>query len=93
MRRLIMGDTLTVFNKEATELVNETSVNFDLAIKRVTTHVFPQHALLCQKRYMRCYMRKPRTMTTREFSARVNKLNGYLKQFPTFDQDQELTEE
>jgi hypothetical protein len=42
---------------------------------------------------MRRYMRKPRTMTTREFSARVNELNGYLKHFPPFDQDQELTEE
>jgi hypothetical protein len=38
-------------------------------------------------------MRKPRSMTTREFSARVNKLNGYLKQFPPFNHDQVLTEE
>jgi hypothetical protein len=52
MRRLIMGDTLAVFNSEATELVNETSVNFDLAVKKGTTHVFPRRALSYQKRYM-----------------------------------------
>jgi hypothetical protein len=37
-------------------------------------------------------MRKPKSMTTREFSARVNELNGYLKQFLPFDKDQELTD-
>jgi hypothetical protein len=87
------GDTLAVFNKDASELVNELSVNLELAIKKATTHVFPQRALLYQKRYMRRYMRNPRTLTTRVFSARVNALNGYLKQYPPFDQDQELTEE
>jgi hypothetical protein len=92
MRRLIMGDTVAVVNNEATELVNETSVNFELAIKKVTTHVFPQRALSYHKRYMRRYMCKPRSQTTQVFSARVNELNGYLKQFPPFDQDHELTE-
>jgi hypothetical protein len=74
-------------------LINETSVTFELAVKKVTTHVFPHRALSYQKQYMRRYMCKPRNMTTREFSAHVNELNGYLKQFPPFNQDQELTEE
>jgi hypothetical protein len=93
IRRLIFGDTLAVFNKNAQELGNETNANFELALQAVTTHVFPQRALSYQKRYMRRYMRKPRNMTTREFAARVNELNEYLKQFPPYDDDQELAEE
>jgi hypothetical protein len=91
--RLIFGDTLAVFDKAAQDLVNETNANFELVLQEVTTHVFPQRALSYQKRYMRRYMRKPRAMTTREFAARVNEMNEYLKQFPPFDEDQELTEE
>lgn len=90
IRRLILGDTLAVFNKAATEKGNETVANFEACLQEVTTHVFPQRALAHQKRYMRRYMRKPRDMSTREFTARVTELNAYLKEFPPFQEDQHL---
>jgi hypothetical protein len=81
MRRMITGDTLAGINKEAAQLLHETSTNFEFAVKKVSTHVFSQRDLSYQNQF------------TREFSARVNELNGYLKQFPPCDQDQELTDE
>jgi hypothetical protein len=93
VRRLLEGDALAVFNKKASELQDETDANFTAVLQAVTTHVFPQRALAYQKRYMRRYMRKPRTMTTREFAARITELNGYLSKFPPFGQGQELAQE
>ena len=39
---------------------------------------------------MRRYMRKPKDMTTREYIARVNEINGYLNYFPPYNEDQGL---
>lgn len=93
IRRLLIGDTLAVFNKEAQDIGAETVANFEVVLQKVTAHVFPQRALSYQKRYMRRYMRKPRNLTTREFSVRVSELNSYLKSFPPFGNGQELSEE
>lgn len=92
-RRLIHGDTLAVFDAAAQEHGNETNVTFLQCLKDVTTHIFPKRALAFQKRYMRRNLRKPRDMTTREFSARLSELNQYLKQFPPFEDNQELDED
>jgi hypothetical protein len=92
-RRLIFGDTLAVFNKAALDKGNETVANFELVLKDVTTHVFPQRALAYQKRYMRRYMRKPRDMSTRLFVARIAEMNAYLQEFPPFEDNQELDEQ
>lgn len=93
IRRLITGDTLAVFNNAAQEHGNETNATFLQCLQDVTTHIFPQRALSFQKRYMRRYMRKPKDMTTREFAARISELNQYLKQFPPFEDNQEIDEE
>ena len=93
IRRLLLGDTLAAFEKAATATGVENNANFDVVLKEVTTHVFPRRALTYQKRYMRRHMRKPKTMTTRDFAARVAELNAYLKEFPPFVNNQELPEE
>jgi hypothetical protein len=41
---------------------------------------------------MRRYLRKPRDKTAREFAACISELNQYLKQFPPFENNQELDE-
>jgi hypothetical protein len=93
IRRLITGDTLAVFNKAAQEHGNETNATFLRCLQDVTNHIFPQRALAFQKRYMRRYLRKPKDMTTREFAARLSELNQYLKQFPPFEDNQEIDDE
>jgi hypothetical protein len=93
IRRLILGDTLAVFNKAATTQGAENNANFEIVMQAVTAHVFPQRALNYQKRYMRRFMRKPKTMSIREFSARVAEMNAYLTEFPPFEADQELSGE
>jgi hypothetical protein len=93
IRRLVMGDTLAVFDNAAQTHGNETNANFELCLRDVSTHIFPQRALAHQKRYMRRYMRKPREVAMREFAARVAEMNEYLSQFPPFDNDQSLTNE
>ena len=92
-RRLITGDTLAVFNAAAQEHGNETNATFVQCLKDVTTHLFPKRALAFQKRYMRRHLRKPRDMKTREFAARISELNQYLKQFPPFEDNQELDDD
>jgi hypothetical protein len=91
--RLIMGDTLAVFDNAAQTHGNETNDNFELCLSDVSTHIFPQRALAHQKRYVRRYMRKPREVAMRELAARVAEMNEYLSQFPPFDIDQRLTNE
>lgn len=92
-RRLLAGDALSVFNAAATAQQAETNATFVEALKELCQHVFPQRALRMQKRYMRRYMRKPSSMKTREYIARVNEINGYLKLFPPFEQDQSLPDD
>ena len=90
LRRLLAGDALAAFDTAATANGNETVANFELCLRAVTTHIFPQRALLRQKRYMRVAMRKPRDMSTRAYSARLAEVNGYLAEFPPFEPNQML---
>jgi hypothetical protein len=93
IRRLISGDAEAVFNRAATNHGNETNANFELCLKDVTTHVFPQRALVHQRRHMRHKFKKPRDMTTRSFSARLVEINSYLAEFPPFEEGQMLPDE
>jgi hypothetical protein len=91
-RRVLEGDALAVFNNAAED--NEVTLEtFNDCINAVTAHVFPSRALSTQKRYMRRYMRKPTDVKIREYVARVNEINSYLKEFPPFKQDQMLEED
>jgi hypothetical protein len=53
-----------------------------MALDAVTRHVFPKQAAQLQKRYMRCVVRKPVTMSTKQFATQICKLNAYLPLFP-----------
>jgi hypothetical protein len=91
VRRVLEGDALAVFNNAGKgQMTNEL---FKDCIDAVTAHVFPSRALSTQKRYMHRYMRKPNDCKIREYVARVNEINSYLKEFPPFKQDQMLEED
>ena len=75
-RRLMAGDAKTVFDGAAATHGNKTVANFDLCLRDVTTHVFPQRALICQKRFMRNNMRKPRDLSTRMYAAQLTDINA-----------------
>ena len=81
--RFLKGDAYTYFNQDFTTVGNEDDVTFILGVQALTSHIFPQRALRIQKRYMRCYMRKPRDMKMRVYRNRVVVLNNYLERFPT----------
>ncbi len=78
-RRLLTGDALEVF-ENTTNGKDETNVLFANAFDAVTRHV-PKRAAQLQKRYIRGIVRKPETMTTEQFAARISELNNYLSQF------------
>lgn len=80
-RRLLDGDALATFNNAATGQ-NETVATFNECMDAVTKSVFPARAVLLQKRYMRRFLRKPMTMKTREYVARIIELNNYVPLFP-----------
>ena len=83
-RRLLTGDALSVFNAALEELgANETNNSYELCMDALARHVFPKRASQLQKRYMRRFVRKPATMSTKQFAARLQELNAYLPKFPT----------
>ena len=81
-RTLLDGEALTAFEATANGQANETVANFTLCLNAVRDSVFPRRAVLRQKRYLRRFLRKPPTMTTREYVARINEINAYLPDFP-----------
>ena len=70
-RRVLYGDALAVFDKEALTLVQEDEENFQKCLKALANHVFPKNALSSQKAWLRHsddVMKKP-TMSTRTWTA------------------------
>ena len=63
-RRLLQGNALAAFNKAAEAAGTEIVPNFKASIKELVKHVFPKRALAIQKRYMCCFVRKPRDWKT-----------------------------
>ena len=82
-RRLLEGDALAAFNAAAAVHGNENNDNFLACIDDVTAHIFPARALQMQKRFMRRFLRKPAGVKTREFVARVNEMNNFIREFPS----------
>jgi hypothetical protein len=83
-RRLLTGDALSVFNAALDELgTSETNNSYELCMDALARHVFPKRASQLQKRYMRRFVRKPASITTKQFAARLQELNAYLPKFPT----------
>ena len=81
-RRILLGDALAAFNEAALLHGAETVDTFLETPRAVTAHVFPSDALKQQKRYMRRFMRKPPTMSVRNYVSRVTELNQLLTYFP-----------
>ena len=92
-RRLLEGEALAHFNNAATANGNETNANFTLCLQAVTKQVFPQQALLKQKRAIRRYMRKPVDVTIRQHVARIVELVNLLPQFPPFGNNQTMEDD
>ena len=80
-RRLLKGQALTVFENEIGTGA-ETVASFKESLKAVTTDIFPKKALVTQLRHMRRFLRKPYTMSVRDYVARVVEINSYLTEFP-----------
>ena len=73
----------------------ETDGTFNSVVNRFVTHYFPK---VCnpskrQKKYMRTYLRKPKTVQVKQIAERLIQMNGYLPFFPDaynskFDEDE-----
>ena len=81
-RRLLEGDALTTFNNALPAGTTETNASFETCMKALKNSIFPHRAVLMQKRYLRRFVRKPATLKTREFVARLIEINSYLPEFP-----------
>eukprot|EP00957_Ditylum_brightwellii_P155853 11864407-Ditylum_brightwellii.AAC.1 len=71
-----------VFEQSEIAHGNQTVPHFELCLDDVTKRVFPEKTRQIQKRYMRrniCYCKDN---TVKEWVARVQELNRYLKDFP-----------
>ena len=90
-RRCLLGDALAAFNENAA--AEETLEDFNNSLNGLIQHVFPCRAISIQKRYMRRFMRKPRSMTIRDFMTRITEVNTYLTKFPPFQAEQMLPQD
>ena len=81
--RLLMGDALAMFKLKTLEQGNHTVEHFNMVTAQLTAHIFPAHAYREQKRYMRRFLKKPRSYPVREFSSRVQEINQYLPLLPS----------
>lgn len=92
IRTILRGDSWTAFESS----IQESRINvvdltapldlevemIDTALKAVTNDVFPHRALVNQLNWMSRRMRKPATMSIRQFVASVTQMNGHLVHFP-----------
>jgi hypothetical protein len=63
-------------------------------LQKVIEAASPYKVLQKQKKYMRCYMRKPRDMTIRQFVNAVTRMNNNeLPHLPPFEANQKLPED
>ena len=95
-RRLLHGDALAVFDKEALTLVQEDEESFQKCLRAVALHVFPKNALSSQKAWLRRSddVRKQPSMVTRIWAARLQEINQELSEFPpAFSIDQRLSDD
>ena len=81
-RRLLDGDALAAFNQSANSFQNEDLASFKHVIAELTAHVFPNRAAQTQKRYMRRFLKKPTTMSTKAFFARFIEINEMFPFYP-----------
>ena len=83
-RRVLHGDALAVFDKEALTLIQEDEESFQMCLKALANHVFPKNALSSQKAWLRRSedVKKKPTMSTRIWTARLQEINQMLSEFP-----------
>ena len=91
IRALIRGESAIAFEAalqdarsegEPGDLAAMTVEHIQVALKAVTTEVFPHRALEIQKLWMNRRMFKPAELTTRQTAAAINRLNNSLPLFP-----------
>ena len=70
---------------------SETDTVYKEGLKAVHDTVFPMQAILTQKRYMQCFLRKPAGTKTAEFIACLCKINAYLPKFPAIGTTEQVS--
>lgn len=92
-RGCLSGTALTRFNMFATEVGNETVPNLNQVERRLVAFFAPREVLRSQARYMRFHMRKPKSVSTRQYVGAVATLNNTLEKLPPgFDEAQKIPE-
>lgn len=92
IRTILRGDSWTAYESSIQESrVHPENVGeqlaltvemVDTALKAVSNEVFPHRALVNQVAWMKRRMRKPISMSVRQFVASVTQMNGKLIRFP-----------
>ena len=91
-RGCISGTFLNRFNIYAAAESTETINNLSTVEKNLVKFFAPNEVLRKQKYYMRTHMRKPNSVSTRQYVGAVQTLNDTLAQMPpTYDATQKLS--
>ena len=91
-RGCISGTFLNRFNIYAIAERNETIANLTVVEQNLVKFFAPTEVLRKQKYYMRTHMRKPKSVSTRQYVGAVETLNDTLAQMPpNYDATQKLS--
>ena len=84
LRQLLQGESLVALETHMISVPEHTKTNdfYFLAANVVSKKLFPRNATKMQKRFLRCYLCKPETMSTRHYAARVSEINNFFMYFP-----------
>lgn len=92
IRTILRGDSWTAYESSIQESRSDpenegeqldlTVEMVNIALKAVSSEVFPHRALVNQVAWMKRRMRKPASMSVRQFVASVTQMNGKLVRFP-----------
>jgi hypothetical protein len=92
-RGCLTGTALARFNTFAKVHSTETTANLLLVERKLVAEFAPRDVLRQQHRYMRLNMRKPKSVSTRQYVGAVTTLNEMLtKMPPDFKEDQKLAD-
>ena len=80
--QVLKCDANAEFNQQANLVGSCTVGNFTMVMVIMTVHTFPVAAYQDQKRYMRRYSRKPKTLKVYTFTSRLIHLNNIIPYFP-----------
>ncbi|MGH7974319.1 MAG: hypothetical protein ACREBR_02240 [bacterium] len=85
---LLKGRARELWTSFETAEGEKTLATFSSVLKKMKKHYLPPRAYRRQKHYMRKHLKKRKSVSVKDFVARLRELNKYLQYFPKDSDEQ-----